>query len=88
MTETLVSRRQLLQAGGAILFASSALGFVATTFADYRWLAGPAVLGLFAGLCGITVLLLLHPELFYADTCGQASPAITKPGALAGRHWH
>jgi len=60
----------LLQAGGAILWVSSALGLVATTFPNYQWLAGPAVLGLFAGVCGITVLFLLRPELFYADTHG------------------
>ena len=60
----------MLQAGGAILWVSSALGLVATTFPNYQWLAGPAVLGLFAGVCGITVLFLLRPELFYADTHG------------------
>ena len=60
----------LLQAGGAILGASSAIG-VAIAYPGYQWLAGPAVLGLFAGLCGITVLFLVFPELFYADTKGD-----------------
>ena len=58
---------RVFQAGGGILSASSALGLVAVIFPDYQWLAGPAVLGLFAGLCGITVLFLLRPGLFYAD---------------------
>ena len=29
--------------------------------------AGPAVLGLFVGLCGLTVLFLFNPQLLYED---------------------
>ena len=63
----------LLRAGGAILCASSALGIVAIAYPDYQWLAGPAVLGLFVGLCGITVLFLVQPGLFYAETKGKTA---------------
>ena len=63
----------LLRVGGGILWASSVLGVVAIAYPDYQWLAGPAVLGLFVGLCGITVLFLVQPGLFYADTKGKTA---------------